>query len=439
MATKFVTNLELLQNQILNGRFEVVASDPNTGNFEGRLIYNSTEKVIKWYDGTVWRKALKSITSSTTALVPTESNGTVDLSIANVVNAGASGLMTGADKTKLDNATSNNTASTLAFRDANGRLQVTAPENDLDAANKYYVDAARSGLDVKQSVRVTTNEALPSYTHSSGVLTAIANGVLSIDDVTPSTGDRILVKNETSTNSPFNGIYDVTNPGSASSTFVLTRSIDADSNAEVTAGMFVFVEEGVNWSDSGWVLTTNGPINLGSTGLTYVQFSAAGQSIAGGGLTKTGNTIDVVGTTDRITVNPNSIDIASTYVGQTSITTLGTISTGTWEATDVAVAHGGTNASTASGARTNLAETTAGYDVSTPVLARVSARTIGDGINTTYAITHNYGTRDVVVQVFDITTHDTVFADVIRTSINAVNITFSSPPASNAYRVVISG
>lgn len=439
MATKFVTNLELLQNQIINGRFEVVADDPTTGNFEGRLIYNSTEKVLKWYDGSVWRKTLKAVSSGTTALTSTEANGTVTLTIADVVNGGASGLITGADKTKLDNATASNTPSTLAFRDVNGRIQVTAPENDLDAANKYYVDAARSGLDVKQSVRMATNEALPSYSHLSGVLTAVANGALAIDDVTPNAGDRILVKNEVSGNSPFNGIYNVTNPGSASSGFVLTRSIDADSNAEITAGMFVFVEEGVNWSDSGWVLTTNNPINLGSTGLTFVQFSAAGQSIAGGGLTKTGNTIDVVGTADRITINPNSIDIASTYVGQTSITTLGTISTGTWEATDVAVAHGGTNASTAAGARTNLAETSAGYDVSTPVLARVSARTIGDGINTTYTITHNYGTRDVVVQVFDITTNDTVFADVIRTSINAVNITFSAAPASNAYRVVISG
>jgi hypothetical protein len=439
MATKFVTNLELLQNQIINGRFEVVESDPTTGNFEGRLIYNSTEKVLKWYDGTVWRKTLKQVSSSTTALVSTEANGTVTLSIADVVNGGASGLMTGSDKTKLDNATSSNTASTLALRDVNGRLQVTTPENDLDAANKYYVDAARSGLDVKQSVRLTTNEALPSYTHASGVLTAVSSGALSIDDITPAAGNRILVKNETGPNAPFNGIYDVTNPGSASSTFVLTRSIDADSNAEVTAGLFVFVEDGVSWSDSGWVLTTNNPINVGSTGLTFVQFSAAGQSIAGGGLTKTGNTIDVVGTTDRITINPNSIDIASTYVGQTSINTLGTISTGTWEATDVAVLHGGTGASTAADARTNLGFTTSGYNVSTPVLSRVSAKTIGDAVNTTYTITHNYGTRDVVVQVYDISTNDTVFADVVRATTDTVTITFSTAPALNSYRVVING
>lgn len=439
MATKFVTNLELLQNQIINGRFEVVADDPTTGNFEGRLIYNSTEKVLKWYDGTSWRKTVKAVTSSTTALTSSEANGTVTLSIADVVNGGASGLMTGADKTKLDNATASNTGSTLAFRDADGRLQVTAPLNDLDAANKAYVDAARSGLDVKASVRLVTTTALPSYSHNAGVLTAVSAGALTIDGVSPVAGNRILVKNETSGNSPYNGIYDVTNPGGPSDQFVLTRSEDANSNAEVTAGLFVFVEEGDDWSDSGWVLTTNNPINVGSTGLTFVQFSAAGQSIAGGGLTKTGNTIDVVGTSDRITVNPNSIDIASTYVGQTSINTLGTITTGIWEATDVGVAHGGTGSSTASGARENLGATTAGYNVSTPVLSRVSAKTIGDGVNATYTITHNYGTRDVVVQVYDITTNDTVFADVIRDSVNTVNITFSAPPAADSYRVVISG
>ena len=93
--------------------------------------------------------------------------------------------------------------------------------------------------------------------------------------------------------------------------------------------MFTFVSEGTVNADSGWVLTTNDAITLGTTGLTFAQFSGAGQITAGDGLTKSGNTINAVGTSDRITVNADSIDIASTYVGQTSITTLGTIATGT--------------------------------------------------------------------------------------------------------------
>lgn len=440
MATKYLSNLDLVQNQILNGRFEVLANDPSTDNFEGRLIYNSTEKVLKWYDGTGWRKVVHAVTSSTTALVPSESNGTVSLAISDVVNGGASGLMTGADKTKLDNATAVNTPTTLVLRDSNSRFQAASPSADLDVANKAYVDAARSGLDVKQSVRAATNAALPAYIYNTNVITASANGTITVDGITLGDTERVLVKDETGGSAAYNGIYTVTDGGSASSPFILTRASDADSADEVTPGMFTFVEEGNTWADSGWILTNDVvPINLGTTALSFVQFSSAGQSIAGNGLTKTGNTIDVVGTADRIVSNANSIDIASTYVGQSSITTLGTITTGTWEATDVGVSHGGTGASTAANARANLAETNpTGLTTSTPVLARVSAQTVTGG-STTFNIEHNFGTRDVIVQVFDVATYDTVFTDVVRSTINQVQVSFSVAPGAASYRVVVTG
>ena len=79
----------------------------------------------------------------------------------------------------------------------------------------------------------------------------------------------------------------------------------------------------------------------------FEQFSGAGQITAGNGLTKSGNTINVVGTSGTITVSADALTIASNYVGQTSITTLGTIATGVWAGTDVAVAHGGTGLSAA--------------------------------------------------------------------------------------------
>ena len=440
MAQKFLTDIDLNQNELRNGKFQVVATDPTTGNFEGRLIYNSTEDTIKVHTGSAWRKMLHAVGSTTTALVSSESNGSVSLSIADVIAAGASGLMTGADKTKLDNATATETANTLVLRDANGRFKAVNPSADLDVANKSYVDAARQGLDVKDSVRLATNAALPAYTYSNNVITANAGGVLLVDGVQPGNGERVLVKNETSTNAPYNGIYVVTDYGNGGP-FVLTRSSDANTDAKVTPGMFTFVEEGNTWSDSGWILTNDTiPINLGSTGLTFVQFSAAGQTIAGNGLVKTGNAIDVVGTADRISVSADAVDIASTYVGQASITTLGTIATGTWAATDVAVLHGGTGASTEADARTNLAAGgTQGVGVSTPVLVRKAALTIGDGVNVNYVVQHGFGTRDVTVQVYDIATYDTVVTDVVRTDTNNVTITFSSVPASNSYRVVVTG
>jgi hypothetical protein len=449
VATKFLTNLDLRTNQILNATFEVLTEDPTTGLFEGRMYYNSTYDIIRYYTGTTWKLLVNGVVaggSNASALTVSESAGTITLTL-NLANAESAGLLSAAFFNDLNDATSSATAGKLAKRDVNGNISVAEPTSPGHAATKNYVDAARSGLDVKQSVRLTTNAALPTYTHLSGVLTASANGALEIDGATLSSSDngiRILVKNETSANAPYNGIYVLTDSGDAGSPYILTRADDADSSAEVTPGMFVFVEQGTAWADSGWVLTTDGTIILGTTNLTFVQFSSAGQSIAGNGLTKIGNTIDVVGTADRITVTADAVDIANTYAGQTTITTVGTIGTGTWEATDVGVAHGGTGASVAGDARINLAAGgTRGAGVSAPVLSRTVALTIGDGVNLSYVVQHGLGTRDVIVQVYEVSggspTYETVVTDVTRTDTNNVTVAFTSAPASNAYRVVVTG
>jgi len=188
------------------------------------------------------------------------------------------------------------------------------------------------------------------------------------------------------------------------------------------------------------LFTTNDTVTLGTTALTFAQFSGAGQITAGDGLTKTGNTINAVGTADRITVNSDSIDIASTYAGQNTITTLGTVTTGTWQSTDIGIAYGGTNASTEADARTNLAAGgTQGSGVSAPTLSRKVSKTIGDASNTSFTIQHGFGTREVMIQVYDAATYDTVIADTVRTDTNNVTVAFSSAPSSNAYVVVVIG
>ena len=215
--------------------------------------------------------------------------------------------------------------------------------------NKAYVDSVANGLDVKASVRVATTANLgATYSNGNGTLTnSGAQAALAIDGVTLIAQDRVLVKNQTA--GAQNGFYKVTTVGNGSSNWVLTRTPDADAASELTAGAFTFAEEGTANGDNGYVLSTNGAITLGTTAITFEQFSGAGQITAGNGLTKSGNTIDAVGTANRIAVAADTIDIASTYVGQTSLTTLGTIGTGTWAATDVAVAHGGTGLSAFTG------------------------------------------------------------------------------------------
>lgn len=340
MATKFVTNLDLNANQLINAKFEVLTADPNSSNFEGRMYYNSTDDTIRYYTGSAWKKLVTGLAaggSYTDAISFSESAGTVTITL-NLADTDSAGLLSSTFWNLLNDATDAATASKLVKRDANGNISVATPTDASHAATKGYVDAARTGLDVKDSVRAATTAAI---TLSSG----LENGD-TIDGVTLVTGDRVLVKNQDTASE--NGIYVVKASGAPD------RATDADTSAEVTAGMFTFVAEGTANGDTGWVLSTNDTITLGTTGLTFVQFSGAGTITAGDGLTKTGSALNVVGTEDRITVNADSVDIASTYEGQSSIVTVGTITTGTWNGTDIAVADGGTGASDAATARTNL-------------------------------------------------------------------------------------
>lgn len=230
---------------------------------------------------------------------------------------------------------------------ANKRItSVAEPTQSTDAATKNYVDAVKTGLDPKDSVRVATTAALTAtYSNgASGVGATLTNSgtqaAITIDSSVLTVGQRVLVKDQASALQ--NGIYSVTTVGSASTNWVLTRTVDADQDPEVTPGAFTFVEEGTINGNNGFVCTTTGTITIGTTGISWVQFSGAGQVIAGDGLTKTGNTLNAVGTSNRITISADAIDIASTYVGQTSITTLGTITSGTWNAGVVAGQYGGT-------------------------------------------------------------------------------------------------
>jgi len=250
---------------------------------------------------------------------------------------------------------------TLSSTDSNGNIalapngtgSVTVPSGYEGRAgftadslvNKTYVDSVANGLDVKKSVRVATTANLgATYNNSAGTLTnSGSQAAIAIDGITLVADDRVLVKDQST--AAQNGFYKVTTVGDGSTNWVLTRTPDADAASELTSGAFTFTEEGTNNADNGYVLSTDGAITLGTTAITFDQFSGAGQITAGNGLTKTGNTINAVGTADKITVSADAITIASTYAGQNTITTLGTIGTGVWEGTDVAVAHGGTGLS----------------------------------------------------------------------------------------------
>jgi hypothetical protein len=181
------------------------------------------------------------------------------------------------------------------------------------ATAENNIDAAMSGLDIKLSSRVaTTVNLVASYANS--VLTNTSTlAALVIDGIVLALGDRVLVKNQTTGTQ--NGLYTVTNIGSASVAWTLTRSTDANSSGAVVKGLYSFVTEGTVNANRGFALITANPITLDSTALVFTQITAAGQVSAGSGLTKTGSSVDVVsGSQARIAVSPDSIDLATTGI-----------------------------------------------------------------------------------------------------------------------------
>lgn len=177
------------------------------------------------------------------------------------------------------------------------------PASALQAATKQYVDAIAAGQRIKDAVHLLASANV-----------VIATGtLLTVDGVVTVAGNRVLLTAQTTGSE--NGVYIA-----ASGAWV--RATDFDSAAgEVMGGATFWVNEGTTWGDTAWTLTTNDPMVIGTTSLTFTQSSGLGQVTAGGGLTKTGSQIDVVGSA-RIQINSDNIDLVSGVVGAGTYTKL---------------------------------------------------------------------------------------------------------------------
>ena len=386
---KVTISSDITQYTNANARAAISATD--TGG-DGSLSYNSATGVIT-YTGPSATEVRAHFTAGAGITINTGVVSISDGAIANAkltnssVTIGTTELELGASSTSLAGITEltvdnlNVNGNEISSTNLNGNISlnpdgtgtvavngsrvtgVAEPVDGTDAANKAYVDNAVTGLSFKEAVNLLATSDI-SLTGSTNTLVIDSHDPL----VSADSGYRILLTGQ-STDSE-NGIYVYSDDGA---TYTLTRPEDSDTFVELQ-GASVLVLEGAVYGSTGWVQENYATTDF--TAQNWVQFSGAGaftagdgltqdgtvfnvvagngitvsadavslaSSVAGNGLTHTDGVIDVVGTADRITVSADAINIASTYVGQASITTLGTITTGTWNGTAVGEAYGGTN------------------------------------------------------------------------------------------------
>lgn len=291
--------------------------------------------------------------------------------------------------------------------------RVSTVESNLSAAIstlQAQFQAAINQLDIKVGCRVAITSNVDIAT----------GGTPTVQGVVLAPNDRVLLTAQT--NASENGIYLV-----AAGAWV--RAGDADTSAEVTSALAVPVAEGDTANRALWLLTTADPITLGTTPLTFSRArNLHDLSVSGGGLNLSPSFIlSLVGTAGRISVSGAGIDIDSNYAGQSSITTVGTIASGTWNANQIVIEKGGTNATTAEQARINLA------------VAEEYTAVIGNGVDLTFMVTHNLNNPNVVVSVRDNNTNKQVVTDVM-VGFNSVTIGFSgTAPSNGQYTATVLG
>jgi hypothetical protein len=194
------------------------------------------------------------------------------------------------------------------------------PVNSTDVVNLQTLQTYTQGITAKYAASCATTGALPTYTYTSGVITFSLTGVETIDGVATTVGSFVLVKNETSTNAPYNGLYQVTTAGAVGVAGIWTRANDMNTGSQFP-GAQVFIEQGTTNGTTGWVCSNTSPPTVGTTPITFVQNYGAGTYTADG---------------TTIALSGNQFSIASGYTGQSSITTLGTVTSGTWHGAAIA-------------------------------------------------------------------------------------------------------
>ena len=476
MARKFLVSIDLNKNELQNAVIQNLATAPSSP-YSGQIYYNTGDNQLYIYNGTRWEVAGNAVTSGTLAARPaaaTVDAGTIYYATDNYLfyysdgstwqQTNAFGSVTAqttygassgngsstdyarADHTHgtpaLGSSTPNaitgaaGSAGTAAVPSKEDHVHAFAPTTDLnmggykltslatptvstDAATKQYVDDVAQGLNIHAaSYAATTANLNATYSNgSSGVGATLTNAgtqaAFTTDGVTPSLNDRILVKDQTA--AAQNGIYTLTTVGSGSTNWVLTRATDFDTPTEIAGGDFTFVDNGTTLANTGWVQVDE-VTSVGSDPIIWQQFSGAGTYTASNGVLLTGT---------NFTFAPRSGYGLATGASGAEIK-LATTS-GLNLSSDLAV-----------GAGNGISVLTNTVAIDSSVVVSKYAANVGDGSATSYTITHNLGTRDVIVSVYEASgSYAEVICDVNHATTNTITLLFSVAPTLNQYRVVV--
>jgi hypothetical protein len=387
MARKFLTNIDLNQNQLLNAAVQNLGTAPGSP-IAGQVYFDTTQnRLFSW-----------NAVAAAWQLYATNSdllNGQLPsfyLNRANFTGTELASVISNLQATVITYTLDTFAAPVAPISMGGQRVtNVATPTAATDAANKAYVDANLQGLSPKPTARAATTAALPANVYANGAagvgatLTATGNGALTVDGYAVQLGDIVLVKNEATAAN--NGLYNLSTLGTGSVPYVLTRNLDMDQATEFGGG-FVAVENlGTVNANSLWLCNAANSITVGTTAVTFTQLNSATSYTQGNGISISGNVVSA---------------LAATSGG-------------------VAVGSGG-------------------IALDTTIAVRKFAAAFGDGSTTAYTITHNLGTQDVHVGVYSATTpFAEVECDVAHATTNTITLTFAVAPTTNQYRVVVHG
>jgi len=452
MAINFLNNLDLNKNQLQNAVIQVLATDP-ANPVSGQIYYNSSSNLVFYYNGTAWTSFAGDISEITTSTanqlqINNGSGPNVQLAIltATVANSGTS-LATG---DQIYDFVIGTPISSLAAAAANVSMgsnkliNVTDPTAAQDAATKAYVDGAVvGGLTYKGGYNASTNTPDLDSSTSAATYTITVQAVAA--------GNRYFIngiQQQTLTLIPGTA-YTINQDDASNAPHPLLLSTSLVSGGAYSTGVVYYLDGSVVADLAAYVagfaaasarkITVT--LAAGAPSLNYICWYHVNM----GSNVSSGNIAIAVGDTYTVTAD-GLFFTEQVRIGDFLIAEVATAAAAGSALANWTVVQSNIDIATAAATSGAAIKGISGYDsasftVDTAGWVQLAPKTfttsIGNGSALSYTITHNLNNFDVIVQLYDLSTYDTVYADVVRTSVNVVTVSFTTAPTTNDIRVLI--